>query len=203
MDRVEGVELLDAETVFQGHYRVERLTLRHRLFAGGWSRPLVRELFRAHNAVVVLPYDPEADQVVLIEEFRVGFYANGETPWPIAVVAGVIEPGEAPETVARREALEEAGCALLGPLERIVDYYTSPGCSSERISAFCGRCRVEGVGGVHGLAAEGEDIRVRVAAFAEMRTLLERGEIQSGPAVIAAQWLVLNRDRLRARWLGP
>jgi ADP-ribose pyrophosphatase len=202
MDGSTDVELLGTEMMYQGHFRLERLRLRHRLFAGGWSKPIQRELFRARNAVVVLPYDPDSDEVVLIEEFRVGVYVNDDAPWPLAVVAGIIEPGETPEDVARREALEEAGCTLIGPLELIADYYTSPGCSSERINAFCGRCRAAGLGGVHGLAVEGEDIRVRTMAFGELRALLDNGAIRNGPALIAAQWLALNRDRLRARWLG-
>ncbi|HUN50910.1 MAG TPA: NUDIX domain-containing protein [Candidatus Sulfotelmatobacter sp.] len=202
MDRDEDVELLEQETLFQGHYRLERFRLRHRLFAGRMGPPIAREIFRARDAVIVIPYDPEADKVVLIEEFRIGPYVSGEQPWPLSVIAGVIDPGETPEAVARREALEEAGCTLLGPLEQIVDFYTSPGCTSERIVAFCGRCRAAGIGGVHGLPDEGEDIRVRLLAFRRLRALLKQGQIRSGPALIAAQWLALNRARLRRQWLA-
>jgi ADP-ribose pyrophosphatase len=202
MDRDKDVELLASETLFQGHYRLERYRLRHRQFAGTMGLPITRELLRAHDAVVVLPYDPDADSVVMIEEFRIGPYAGGEQPWPLSIIAGVIDPGETLDQVARREALEEAGCSLLGPLEQIVDFYSSPGCTSERIVAFCGRCRVAGLGGVHGLPDEGEDIRVAVLAFAELRAMLKAGTIRSGPALIAAQWLALNRARLRRRWLG-
>lgn len=202
MDRDKDVELLATETLFQGHYRLERYRLRHRQFSGAMGSPISRELFRARDAVVVLPYDPEADSVVMIEEFRIGPYAGGEPCWPLSVIAGVIDPGETPDQVARREAVEEADCQLLGSLEQIVDFFTSPGCTSERIVAFCGRCRVAGLGGVHGKPEEGEDIRVVVLPFAELRKLMKQGAIRSGPALIAAQWLALNRARLRRRWLG-
>ncbi len=48
------------------------LTLKHRLFEGGWSREVERELFVRPAAVAVLPYDPERGRVVLVEQFRVG-----------------------------------------------------------------------------------------------------------------------------------
>jgi ADP-ribose pyrophosphatase len=203
MDRDKDVELLAVETLFQGHYRLDRFHLRHRQFSGAMGKPITRELFRAHDAVIVIPYDPVADSLVMIEEFRIGPYAGGEQPWPLSVVAGVIDPGETLEAVARREALEEAGCPLIGPLEQIADFYASPGSSSERVVAFCGQCRVAGLGGVHGLPDEGEDIRVVVLPYAALRATLKRGAVRSGPALIAVQWLMLNRARLRRKWLEP
>ena len=38
------VETLDREVCYQGFYRLERLRLRHRLFAGDMSPPIVREV---------------------------------------------------------------------------------------------------------------------------------------------------------------
>ena len=93
MDRDKDVELLATETLFRGHYRLERFQLRHRQFSGAMGPSISRELFRARDAVVVLPYDPDADSVVMIEEFRIGPYAGGEHPWPLWVIAGVIDPG--------------------------------------------------------------------------------------------------------------
>ena len=106
------VEILDKETAFQGYFRIDRYRLRHRLFAGGWSEAITREVFERGHVVGVLPYDPIEDRVVLIEQFRIGAYAAGFSPWLIEIVAGVIEAGEEPEEVARRETLEETGCSV-------------------------------------------------------------------------------------------
>lgn len=65
--------------------------LRHELFAGGMSREISRELFVRHDAVCVLPYDPQRDEVVLIEQFRVGAMDKGANPWLVELVAGLID----------------------------------------------------------------------------------------------------------------
>ena len=57
-------------------------------------------------------------------------------------------------------------------------------------------------GGVHGLAEEGEDIRVFGEPADAALARLDRGEIDSASPVIALQWLALNRARLRREWAG-
>ena len=57
----EDVELESTEASFSGYFAIETLTLRHRLFAGGWSSPIRRELFQRGDAVGVLPWNPSTD----------------------------------------------------------------------------------------------------------------------------------------------
>jgi len=177
-----GVEVQKREAAFRGYLRVERLQLRHRLHAGGMGA-----------------YDPARDQVVLIEQFRVGPFIRGDEPWQIEIVAGIMEREEAPATVAQREAHEEAGLEL-AELTHVLDYYSSPGVMSEHIAVFVARVDASGAGGVYGLEKEGEDIRVLVLGFDEAMTALAAGRIKASPAVIALQWLALNRARLRRCW---
>jgi ADP-ribose pyrophosphatase len=193
------IEIIEKSNLYKGFFRIDLYRLRHRLFAGGWSGEIRREIFERGQAAAVLPYDPEADAVVLIEQFRIGTMVAGLPPWQIEVVAGIIEDGEDPAEVARREAVEEAGCAVtdLIPLYR---YAVSPGGTSEACQLYCGRVDSSGVGGIHGLPDEHEDIRVQVYPFAEAMRLLESGPVNSAVAIIALQWLALNRDRLRRQW---
>ena len=193
-------EVLAKETVYHGFFRLEQYTLKHTLFRGGWSQPITRELFRRGNCVAVLLYDPDRDEVVLIEQFRVGAVYQPQRAWLIEIVAGAIEEGETAEEVAYREALEEAGCEIKELIE-IQQFYTTPGGCSERITLFCGRVDSTAVGGVHGLVEEDEDIHVTTVKFAEVFQMLEDGKVESGIPIIAIQWLYIHRDKLRARWL--
>jgi ADP-ribose pyrophosphatase len=186
------------ETVFQGYFRVDRYRLRHRLFAGGWSREFQRELFERGHAAAVLPYDPTCDRVLLIEQFRIGPYAHGGSPWQVEIVAGILHEGESPAELARREAWEEAGCVLSAELLPIAAYYMSPGAVSEHMTLFCALADLRDAGGIHGLDHEDEDIRVHVPLFDEAMAWLAAGRIQNSPAIIALQWLAMNRSRLRA-----
>ena len=194
-------QIIEKSTLFRGYFRVDLYRFKHRLFAGGWSGEVRREVFERGHAVVVLPFDPERDAVVMIEQFRIGAAAAGLPMWQLEVVAGIIDQDESPESVARREAREEANCDIID-LVPVYHYLASPGGTSESVRLYCGRVDSRGLGGIHGLADEHEDIRVEVVPFAEARSRLESGRIGNASTIIALQWLALNREGLRRRWLG-
>src|SRR5207237_5689929 len=193
------VEILDKTICYDGFFRIERYRLRHRLYSGAWSRELSRELFERGHAAAVLPYDPSLDVVVLVEQFRIGALEAPGSPWLLEIVAGVIDhPGETPEDVVRREAVEEANCQIQ-ELVHIYDYFVSPGGTSERISLFCGKVDAVGIGGVCGLEEEAEDIRVTVVPFPEAIAQFQAANIKSAAPIIALQCLQLTHVQLRAR----
>jgi ADP-ribose pyrophosphatase len=191
-------EVLDAETVFSGFLTVARHRLRHESFRGGWCAPMVRERVEGLRAVAVLPYDPVQDSVVLIEQFRVGALEDPAGAWLLEIVGGYWAPDEEAVDVARRECLEEAGCRL-GELVEIGGFYVSPGVSSERVELYCGRVEAPPRGGIHGLAEEGEEMRVVVLPMARVAEELF-GRINSTTAIITLQWLLAQRAALRRRW---
>ncbi|ROR94755.1 ADP-ribose pyrophosphatase [Sinobacterium caligoides] len=201
----DDAELLDSQPLYQGFFSCQGLTLRHRLFAGGWSEDYHRELFERGNAAAVLLYDAARDSVALVEQFRVGALAStlpgGErpTPWLFEVVAGIIEPGETAEAVARRESEEEAGC-VIGELEHIAGYYPSPGACSEYIELFCASVDSAELGGLHGLSDEHEDIRLHVLTRDQAWQWLLEGRLNNASTLIAMQWLQMNVTRLRQQW---
>lgn len=192
-------EILNKEIVYQGFFRVEKYRLKHTMFGGGWSAEMTRELFMRGSCVAVLLYDPDADKVVLIEQFRTGAILNPDKAWLVEIVAGAIEEGETAEEVAYRESLEEAGCEIQ-QLRVINEFYTTPGGSSEWITLFCGKVDSAQAGGIHGLDHEDEDILVRAVDFDEVYLMLENGEIDSAIPIIAIQWLALNRQKLKQEW---
>lgn len=192
-------EILETSTGYAGFFRLMRYRLRHRLYSGDWSPVLTRELFERGHAAALLPYDPMTDRVILIEQFRIGALGKAGGPWLLEIVAGIIEPGEAPEDVVRRETIEETGCPVQDVVP-ICEYYVSPGGTSERISLFCGKVDASQAGGVHGLADESEDIRVVPMRADDAITRMQAGEIVSAAPIIALQWLMHNRDPMRRRW---
>ena len=135
----DDVEVVEKTTPYDGYFKLDIYRLKHKLFEGGWSGEMTREIFERGHAVSVLPYDPVLDHVVLIEQFRPGAYAalasdwfDGDaSPWLIECVAGIIEKGEDPEDVARRETVEETGCRL-GEIIPVCHYLSSPGGTSTR-----------------------------------------------------------------------
>jgi ADP-ribose pyrophosphatase len=193
------VEITRRENCFTGFYKVDKLFLRHELFSGGMGKEISRELFVRHDAVCVLPYDPIRDEVVLIEQFRVGAMNKVANPWLIEMVAGLIDKDETPEEVAHREAEEEAGLTF-SSLWPITKYFPSPGGSDEYVHLYLGRCESSDAGGLHGLEEEGEDIRVRVWAFEDALQAVRDGRIINAAALIAIQWLALNREEVRGLW---
>jgi len=199
MDKPRNIQILEKIPVYEGYFRIDRYRLRHELFAGGMSAPISREVFERGHAVGVLPYDPVRDTVVLIEQFRIGAYAAGVEPWLLEIVAGIIEDGETPEDVAKREALEEAGLTI-SELLPVRTYVVSPGGASESVHVFLGRVDSSTAGGIHGLDSEDEDIRVKAVPWAEARRLLDDGKICNALGLIALQWLALHRDDVRRRW---
>jgi ADP-ribose pyrophosphatase len=145
-------------------------------------------------------YDPQREEIVLIEQFRMGAMANNKPAWLLEIVAGGIEEGETPEAVAYREAEEEAGCKI-EKLEFISEFYTSPGGTSELLSLYCGKVDTSKiVGGVYGLAEEHEDILVSVISTDEAFELVAQHKIQSAIPIVAIQWLQLNRAKLKTKW---
>ena len=195
------VEVIERELCYQGFFSLERVHLRHSLHRGGMSPVLVREIVEKGNVVAMLPYDPVTDTVVMIEQFRVGAIGNARGAWLLEVVAGLMEPREPPEEVARREAAEEAGLAVRR-IEPIARFFATPSKSSELTHLFCGEVDATGAGGVHGLAHEGEDIRVIPMPAEQAFALLETGRIDSAWPMIALMWLQTHRARLRRAWAG-
>lgn len=180
-----------------GFLGLDTVRLRHTLFSGEQSPEIARERVDAFEAVAVLLYDPRQDKVVLIEQFRVGAVDDPRGPWLVEVVGGIVEPGESQEQVACREALEEAGCEVLR-LEPIVSLWVSPGFSNERLHLYYGEVDSTGVGGIHGLVEEGEDILVRLLPACEALDSLYAGEYRATSILLSLQWLAINRARLRA-----
>ncbi|AWB68181.1 ADP-ribose diphosphatase [Saccharobesus litoralis] len=189
----------DKTTNYNGFFNVNTLTFRHKLFAGGWSGSVKRELFERGNAVIVLPYDIERDQIVMLEQIRIGCIANSDKPWMLELVGGMVEPGEQNEEVAHRETEEEAGLKLRN-LMPMVNYLSSAGGTSERLYLYAGQVDSSKAGDICGLDYEDEDIKVHVVSRQQALQYMNDGVIENAATIIALQWLELNLDKLKNAW---
>lgn len=193
------VDIESRDLLSDGYLKLERQRLRHSRFDGGMTPTVEREVCLRGLAVGVLLYDPQCDEVVLIEQFRAGAAAGGGPAWLTEIVAGMVGRGETTEQVAAREAWEEAG-ATITALEPICTYFPSPGILSEKVVVFCGRIDSSTVAAFGGLPEEHEDIRVmRVGAEAAF-AMLDSDQLNNSVTIIAVSWLARHHARLRAKW---
>ena len=136
------------------------------------------------GAAAVLPVLPDG-RVLLVRQYR---HPVERSLWEIP--AGTLEPGETPETCARRELLEETGHEP-GRLSAQGAFHSSPGYTTERIQLFVAydARRVSEPTGEHEISA--------VGTFTEddLLSLLRAGELVDGKS-----WLALS---LHYRWGWP
>jgi len=189
------VEVIDRSIAYQGFFAIEKIQLKHRLFRGGWSAPITRELFVRGNAVAVIVYDPVHSLIGLVEQFRVGLLDSNRSPWCREVVAGMAEVGEPDEQVVRRELQEEAGITPSALCE-ICEYYSSPGGTNEKLMLYCALADLRQTGGLFGLAEENEDIRFSVYPEKEVLSNLYNGDYANAATLICLQWLAANKQHL-------
>lgn len=193
------VEILHKERLHQGFVKLDRYKIRHQKYDGSWIGPMDREIVVRPACVAVLPYDPIADKILLIEQFRLTAQIVGLPAWQREVVAGIIEENETPEDVARREALEEAGCTITD-LIFMYHYLTSSGVDTEVLTLYLGRMDSTGLGGIKGVEHEHEDIRSTLHPASDVEALLVDGRSSNAALVTSLQWFLLNRDAIRTRW---
>ncbi|QJR80379.1 ADP-ribose diphosphatase [Alteromonas pelagimontana] len=193
------VEIESTTPLYNGFFKMVKYDFRHKLFGGGWSEKISREVFERGHAVAVLPYDPITGEFVLIEQFRIGALATSDTPWLFEVIAGIIEKGEVKEAVCHREAQEESGIEL-AHLTKALSYLASPGGTTERIHIYVAATDATKASGIHGLHEEAEDIRVHRVTEKDAREWLENGGIDNAATIIALQWFFMHKQTLLENW---
>lgn len=194
------------QRVWDGRFPLDRVQFRHRRFDGAMSELRTWELWRRGRAAALLPYDPVADAVVLIEQFRLPALAAGLAPVLLEIPAGLADRPESAEVTARRETEEETGLVpdLVEPISAVL---LMPGGSDEVCDLFVGRVRVPatdaaGIAGRAGLLAEHEDIRVCVWPADAAIAAAMGGQITNVLTMLALVWLAAQRTRLRQEWAG-
>lgn len=176
--------ILKKKLLHQGFFRFEGFEIEHETFAGGFLT-VQREILERGDAVAALLYDKTYDEVLLIEQFRVGPAARGDNAWMIEIVAGMIDDGEDKEDAVIRESIEEAGYKPKD-LTYLGKYYASPGGTSESLDLYLGFVdKDQPVAEGGGVDEEHEDIRTFWVSRAQAVALVKNGKINSGAPMLA------------------
>lgn len=149
-----------------------------------------REVYDRGNGATILLYNRDKHTVVLIRQFRVATWVNGnEDGRLIETCAGLLDDDE-PEVCIRKEAIEETGYRV-GEVRKVFELYMSPGGVTEIVHFFIAEyddaLRANAGGGV-----EDEDIEVLEIPFSCALEMVASGDIRDGKTVILLQYLQVS-----------
>ena len=150
-------KILSNKNIYSGFFKMNEITIKYKKYDGSWSNSINRELFGGAQVSAVLPYDPIKKEIVLIQQFRPGTIAKNLGNYLDEIVAGIIDPGEDPQTTAKRECLEETGCEVKKLLP-IQGYFPAPGSSESFYYLFLAEIDTFVGERIRGLKTENEDI---------------------------------------------
>jgi len=186
------VDIKSRKFVFDKFFKIEELVLSHQLHNGAMSADQTRLVFERGDAVGVLLFNLDLDQLIAVRQFRAPAHGkHRENGWMVETIAGMIAPGETAPAAAVRETKEETGYQITNPIH-ITTFFSSPGGSSERIFLYFAKVNnVDkiGLGGGRG----DEDIEIVHFTADQLFSDVNTGAIEDPKLIIAASWLQLQR----------
>lgn len=191
-------EVTHRKYLYQGFIKVEKISLRHRLFnQTEYTQTIERELIKRKEAAGALIYDDKNQRFALIEQFRVGAIDDSVSPWQLEIIAGVLDGDESPETCVRRESLEESGCEI-NQLTHLFSFYPSAGACDEIFHLYVAEANLPEQGGVFGMPDEGENIQLHILNYTDLKPLFDSNRLRNAPVIMALQWLKQHISTLTA-----
>ena len=181
------IRIEKVETLSQSWADLKRYTLAYTR-RDGRGETQIREVHDHGHGAAILPYDAGRGTVLLVRQFRLPVFLNGETGDIIEVCAGLLD-GDPPDVCARREAEEELGYRVTN-LREVASTFMTPGAVTERLTMFLASYLGEdkiNAGGGH--AAEGEDIEVLEMPFTAAMAMLRDGAIIDAKTVMLLMFL--------------
>ena len=197
MNDEQDIDILDKETVYDGFFRMDAIG-----FATASSTAPGRRKSHARSSSAAT----RSPSCSTIRHATLSSWSSSSVCrhiWP-AGRPGAWKPRPASSSrarnladVARREALEETGCEIIGEMRKIGQFMASIGGSTEIVTVFYGRGQFAEGDGIHEVADEHEDIRVHVVPADEAIRKADEGEIENAASVIALNWLARHHASLR------
>lgn len=187
------IQILDKQTLSEQKYRLQLISF-EKPDNDGEFHTLEKEVYYRPDTVAVLPVDKKNEKLLLIKQFRLASYLNGnETGYLIEACAGVIDENETPEQTVFREAQEETGYAVEN-LEKIAGAYTSPSGITEFMHLFLAAYSSDREHSKFGgLKEEGESIEVIELSFGDALQKLKSGAFRDMKTIVLLQHFFINK----------
>lgn len=184
---------LKGETILSNQrYVLKKVSFDIQKKDGSWQSQ-EREVYDHGNAVTALLYNKEDRKVILVRQFRIASYINGnESGMLLEACAGLLKKGEDPKDAMIREIEEETGYKI-SEIEKIYEAYSSAGAYTEKIYYYIAAYKKDqkkGEGG--GLEDEQEELQVMELSFDEAVSMLQRGEINDAKTIILLQYAIMK-----------
>ena len=172
-------------------YTLNKVVFDYQMPNGQWVEQ-ARESYDRGNGAAVLLYNRHKQTVILISQFRMPTYLNGnESGIMIEACAGLLD-GDDPETCVIKEAEEESGFRV-NKVEKVLEAYMSPGAVTEILHLYIAEYHESnrvGLGG--GLAEEQEDITVLELDYKKALAMISQGQIKDAKTIMLLQYLEIN-----------
>jgi len=185
------VKILSTEILSDNWYTLKKVTFDYLQKDGSWKTQS-REAYDRGNGATILLYNKENKTVILIRQFRMPTFINGnESGFLIEACAGLLDKDN-PEDCIRRETEEETGYKITA-VRKIFEAYMSPGSVTEMLHFFVAEYSKQmkvNEGG--GLEHDGEDIEVLELTLDEAMTMIQSGEINDGKTIMLLQYAKLH-----------
>src|SRR6476646_7737818 len=185
------VKILSTEILSDNWYTLKKVTFDYLQKDGTWKTQS-REAYDRGNGATILLYNKENKTVILIRQFRMPTFINGnESGFLIEACVGLLDKDN-PEDCIRRETEEETGYKVTA-VRKIFEAYMSPGSVTELLHFFIAEYhRSMKVTDGGGIAHEQEDIEVLELDFSRAFSMISTGEIKDAKTIMLLQYALVN-----------
>lgn len=161
-------EIISTETIYEG--RIFNLQLAEIQENDSTYK---REIVRHHGSAVIVPVFAD-NSIALIRQYR-----HAAQKYLLEIPAGTLEEDEAPETGARREVEEEIG-VVAGKIEKLTEFYVSPGFLTEKMHVFLATDLRESKQNLD----EDEFLSIEKYSFEKAFEMIRSGEIEDAKTMV-------------------
>lgn len=184
-----SVVIQKTEVLSDHWYILRKVTFEYKK-RSGVTETQSREVYDRGNGATVLLYNKEQRTVILVNQFRLPTFVNGNTTGMlIEACAGLLDNDNAEDCI-RREVEEETGYQIKS-IKKITEAYMSPGSVTELlhffIAEYSASMKVSEGGGI-----EQEDIEVMELKFDQALTMVDLGIIKDGKTILLLYYLRLH-----------
>mgnify|MGYP000005837427 CR=1 FL=1 len=186
------VKIKSTEVLSDNWYLLNKVTFDYLRNDGEWQTQ-IRECYDRGNGATVFMFNKETKNIVLIRQFRIPTYLNGnESGLLIETCAGLLDADD-PETCIKKEIFEETGYKI-EKVTKVFEAFMTPGAVTEQLHYFIAEYTDDmksSLGG--GLDSEQEDIEVLEMPFSDAVTLMNEGKIKDAKTLLLLQYAIIHK----------